>query len=114
MDYLDRPSRASASELPSLNIFTHESMHIRGERDEAVPECQAVQRNGRAAVLLGVPFAVASRSANSHFDEIYLKRASSGPFSAAYFSTECAPGRALDEHLSEPVWLADQGAGSQR
>ena len=52
--YLRHPGRASAKEIWSLNMFTHESMHIRGEMNEARTECQAVQRNSGAAKLLGV------------------------------------------------------------
>lgn len=104
LDYLAQPRGASPTELASLNIFTHESMHIRGEMNEAVTECQAVQRNRRAAVLLGVPAEIAKESARGYYTEVYLQRAFSGPFSAAYFSAECAAGKSLDEHLPDAFW----------
>ena len=39
MAYLRHPERADRDELVSLDIFTHESMHVRGELNEAATEC---------------------------------------------------------------------------
>ena len=61
--YLSHPAQASQKELDSLDLFTHESMHMRGELTEVRAECQAVQRNHRAAKLLGVPDATARSNA---------------------------------------------------
>jgi hypothetical protein len=52
MSYLAHPEHATDIEVESLDIFTHESMHIRGEMNEARTECEAVQRNYRVAKLL--------------------------------------------------------------
>lgn len=103
-DYLDHPDRASEIELASLNLFTHESMHARGERNEAVTECQAVQRNRRAAMLLGVSETAARKSALAYYHGIYLDKGRIGGMQAAYFSAECAPGRSLDERLIDSTW----------
>lgn len=104
MNYLADPAGADRSEIFSLQIFTHESMHVRGERNEAATECQAVQRNFRVAVLLGVPERVAKQNALDYYRNYYLARADHGPMSAAYFSPECKPGGALDERLSDSTW----------
>ncbi len=42
-------------------MFTHQSMHVRGDLNEARTDCQAVQRNYWAAKLLGVPDTIARR-----------------------------------------------------
>jgi hypothetical protein len=102
--YLSDPQGAGEREIASLNLFTHEAMHIRGEMNEAATECQAVQRNYRAARLLGVPDAQAKVSAQRYYTEIYARRRNSGVFSASYHSDECAPGRALDERLPDSTW----------
>jgi hypothetical protein len=102
--YLRHPARASAEELESLDLFTHESMHIRGELNEARTECQAVQRDYRAAKLLGVPDAIAQRNALDYYAHDYRQRGTQGIMQAAYYSDECAPGRAMDEHLSDSTW----------
>ena len=102
--YLRHPARASADELWSLAMFTHESMHVRGEANETRTECQAVQRNLRAARLLGVPEAVARRNALDYFNTLYQERGAIGGLQAAYYSRECAPGAALDEHLPDSTW----------
>jgi hypothetical protein len=108
MDYLDHPARASRVELASLNMFTHESMHVRGERNEARTECQAVQRNYRAARLLGVPDSIARRNALDYYHGDYQERGKIGGFQAAYYSDECAPGKAMDEQLPDSTWAQNQ------
>jgi hypothetical protein len=102
--YLRHPSRASSEELFSLAMFTHESMHIRGERNEARTECEAVQRNYRAAKLLGVPDAIAKRNALDYYNLLYRERGEGGIMQLEYYSDECAPGKAMDEHLSDSTW----------
>jgi hypothetical protein len=104
MSYLRHPGRATREELDSLDIFTHESMHIRGELNEARTECQAVQRNYRAAKLLGVSDAVAKQNALDIYNINYQRRGKIGGMQAAYYSNECAPGKALDEHLIDSTW----------
>jgi hypothetical protein len=104
MAYLRHPERASEEEIFSLALFTHESMHIRGELDEARTECQAVQRNYRAARLLGVPDVIARRNALAYYNGYYRERAAYGPMQRQYYSEECAPGKAWDEHLSDSTW----------
>lgn len=104
MDYLSHPEKADRLEIASLNIFTHESMHVRGERNEAVTECQAVQRNYRAARLLGVPEPAARSTAMTYYTQLYMQRAGGEGFNAVYFSSQCAPGKALDERLDDSTW----------
>ena len=106
MAYLRHPERASEVELMSLDMFTHESMHVRGELNEARTECQAVQRNYRAARLLGVPDATAKRNALEYYRTAYQERGQIGGLQSAYYSDECAPGKALDEHLRDSTWAA--------
>ena len=102
--YLNHPGRATAHELWSLGLFTHESMHVRGELDEARTECEAVQRNYRAAKLLGVPDRIARENALDYYRIIYQRRSALGPMQSQYYSSECAPGKAMDEHLSDSTW----------
>jgi len=104
MSYLRHPSRASEEELESLDMFTHESMHVRGELNEAITECEAVQRNYRAAKLLGVAESTAKRNALAYYNVFYQQRGEIGGLQGAYYSDECAPGKAMDEHLSDSTW----------
>jgi len=104
MDYLSHPAKADQKEIASLDMLTHESMHVRGERDESKTECQAVQRNYRAAKMMGVPDRLARKTALEYYQGSYMLRQSIGGMQAPYFSSECAPGRALDEHLSDSTW----------
>jgi hypothetical protein len=106
MSYLRHPNRASLNELWSLDLFTHESMHVRGEYNEALTECQAVQRNYRAAKLLGVADDVAKKNALDYYKIAYQQRGKIGGMQSAYYSDECAPGKAMDEHLNDSTWSA--------
>ena len=85
-------------------MFTHESMHVRGELDEAKTECEAVQRNYRAARMLGVADDTARQNALDYYNILYKRRAIVGGLSGSYYSAECAPGKALDEHLEDSTW----------
>jgi hypothetical protein len=104
ISYLHHPERASREELHSLDLFTHESMHVRGELNEAKTECQAVQRNYRAAKMLGVPDSIAKQNALDYYNINYQQRGKIGGMQAAYYSDQCAPGRTMDEHLSDSTW----------
>ncbi len=104
MSYLRHPGRASYEELESLDMFTHESMHVRGELNEATTECEAVQRNYRAARLLGVAHATAKRNALEYYNLVYQQRGAIGGLQGEYYSKECAPGGAMDEHLIDSTW----------
>jgi hypothetical protein len=104
MSYLSHPDHASEEEIFSLGMFTHESMHIRGELNEALTECESVQRNYRAAKLLGVPDEIARRNALEYYNVLYKRRGTIGGMQTAYYSEQCAPGKAWDEHLTDSTW----------
>ena len=104
MAYLRHPGRATDEELASLDMITHESMHVRGELNEALTECEAVQRNYRAAKLLGVDDDTAKRNALEYYNVVYQQRGEIGGLQAAYYSNECAPGKTMDEHLADSTW----------
>jgi hypothetical protein len=102
--YLRHPNHADEPEIASLNLLTHESMHVRGEMNEAYTECQAVQRNARTARLLGVADDVARSNALFYYNITYQRRAAIGGLAGSYYSSECAPGKSLDEHLEDSTW----------
>jgi hypothetical protein len=104
MSYLSHPSRANRDEIVSLDMFTHESMHVRGELNEAKTECEAVQRNYRAAKLLGVPDSTAKRNALDYYNTTYQQKKQIGGLVGGYYSDECAPNKVMDEHLSDSTW----------
>jgi hypothetical protein len=102
--YLRHPGRADHEELESLDLLTHESMHVRGEHNEARTECQAVQRNFRTAKRLGVPERIAKKNALEFYYALYMLRAERDGDPDRYFSDQCAPGKELDERLSDSTW----------
>lgn len=105
MDYLRHPGKMDPRGIASLNIFVHETMHIRGELNEAITECQAVQRHYRAAKLLGIGSdSIARESGLHYYQNHYQDRGRIGGMQAAYYSDQCAPGKALDEQLGDSTW----------
>jgi hypothetical protein len=107
MAYLRHPKHADREELASLGMLTHESMHVRGEMNESKTECEAVQRNLRTARLLGVPEQTARKNAWDYYRLVYQARAQGFGEPDRYYSAECAPGKALDEHLPDSSWGPD-------
>ena len=93
--YLENPKNASKEGITSLSLFTHESMHVRGERNEQKTECQAIQRNYKAAKLLGVPDHIARSNAIAYYEKIYPEH--------PYFTPKCAPGKEY-EALADSIW----------
>ena len=105
MDYLRHPEEMDPQGIASLNLFVHETMHIRGELNEAVTECQAIQRHYRAARLLGIDSdTVARQSGLLYYQSQYQDRGRIGGMQAAYYSDQCAPGKAMDENLADSTW----------
>jgi hypothetical protein len=102
--HLKKPQKLTREGIVSVHIFAHESMHIRGEHDEAKTECQAIQRYARAAILLGVPADIAKQNGLIYYQTEYQQRATQGQMSSQYYSAECAPNKALDEKLADSIW----------
>lgn len=96
LDYMDDPRNASADALFSMHVFTHEVMHVRGERNEKKTDCQAIQRNHQAGELLGITPYIAKRNARKYYKTLYK--------SHPYYDEECAPGAKYDERLPNAVW----------
>ena len=96
MEYLDNPRNASKEVLFGMHLFTHEVMHVRGEKNEAKTDCQAIQRNHQVGELLGVSAFVARSNAEKYYETLYRRH--------PYFDKECAPGGKYDERLPNSIW----------
>lgn len=102
--HLANPHKRSRDALFSVAIFAHESMHVRGERNETVTECQAIQRYYRAGKLLGLPDSIAKSNGLTYFQSMYQERANHQGNGAGYYTNQCAPGKELDEQLADSTW----------
>lgn len=102
--HLRNPEHADLEGIIAVHIFAHEAMHIRGERNEARTECQAIQRHAWAAALLGIPGDLGKQQGLAYYRGPYQQRAGSGAMSSQYYSSDCAPGKALDERLVPSIW----------
>ena len=100
-DYAADPDHAGEPEVFALHVFVHEAMHVRGELNEQLTDCQAIQRSYRAARLFGAAEAVARRQGVMYFEGAYRRH--------DYYSSACRPGGPMDEQLADSSWhfLAD-------
>jgi hypothetical protein len=97
--YLDsNKQHPSEDQIVAVHILTHESMHMRGIKDEADAECAAMQRDAETAELLGADQAEAEALANAYWIGVYPRMPD------GYTSADCKPGGTLDEHLPMPPW----------
>lgn len=96
IQYLDHPERASRKELFAMHVFTHEVMHIRGERNESKTDCQAIQRNHTVGELLGVDASIARKNALKYYNTGYQRH--------PYFDKNCRPRGKYDERLPDSIW----------
>jgi hypothetical protein len=101
-------ARPTLDEVVAVHVLTHEAMHLRGETDEAVAECQAVQRDATSASLLGATPEQARALARRYWQVVYPSMPDE------YRSGECRPGGRLDEGLASAPWVAGQARASLR
>ena len=100
INYLGDPENASQDGVFSMHVFTHEVMHIKGERNEQKTDCQAIQRNHKVGELLGVDRVIAIEHAIRYYEQMYPDH--------PYFSLECKPKGKMDEKLSDSIWSHKQ------
>lgn len=93
-----RRGNPSRDEVVAVHVLSHESMHLRGETDEAVAECEAVQHDRTMATLLGATAAQAEKLALTYWLTIYPDMPQD------YFSADCKPDGLLDKHLASAPW----------
>ena len=96
MEYLDDPGNATPDQIFAMHIFTHETMHIRGEENEKRTDCQAIQRNHLVGELFGIDPSISRRNANTYYYDFYPKH--------PYFDKNCKPGGKFDERLPNSIW----------
>ncbi|MGB8651524.1 MAG: hypothetical protein WCD35_12785, partial [Mycobacteriales bacterium] len=85
-------------EAVAVHVLTHESMHMRGQTNEALAECEAVQRDEITAHELGASVEQARRLARVYWLLVYPRMPED------YFSRDCRPGGPLDEGLASAPW----------
>jgi hypothetical protein len=88
----------SRDEVIAVHVLSHESRHMAGTTSEAGAECEAMQRDAWTAELLGADPQEAHALAREYWTEIYPA------MNDDYRSVACAPGGAMDEHLSDAPW----------
>ncbi len=94
--YLKNPDKADQRVRYSVMLLVHEAMHVRGERDEQLTECQAIQRYYRTARMLGVPEDTAKKHGLLYYTTYFPQH--------PYYSPKCAPGTSMDEELPDSLW----------
>lgn len=96
--YLDHRDDPSWDEMVAVHVLTHEAMHMRGERNEEVAECEALQRDAYTARRLGATQEQAKALAVRYWKQVYPRMPDD------YVTAGCAPGGPLDEGLETSPW----------
>lgn len=92
--------------LGAVATLAHESVHLRGFRDEGVTECYALQLVAAAARWLGAGDTLSRRMATNYWQRIYRTQ----PAESEYFRADCVDGSALDLSPASRSWPAGAGA----
>ncbi|HVV76440.1 MAG TPA: hypothetical protein VHC43_10420 [Mycobacteriales bacterium] len=88
----------TSGEIVAVHVLTHESMHMRGQRDESLAECEAMQRDAETAQLLGATPGEGLALARAYWMQVYPDMPDN------YRTEDCKAGGGLDEHLPDPPW----------
>ncbi|HVX69721.1 MAG TPA: hypothetical protein VHA79_08535 [Mycobacteriales bacterium] len=91
-------ARPSAAEIIAVHVLTHESMHMRGETNEAIAECEAMQRDAETAQLLGASPQEGLALARAYWLTDYPNMPGN------YRTADCVLNGKLDERLPDPPW----------
>jgi hypothetical protein len=97
------PCQQDAKRVYAVWTLAHESVHLAGQRDEAVADCTSLQLLERTASRLGAGPAAAKALARYAADW-YAKVWPSSK--ADYYSPECRDGGALDINPWSSAWPA--------
>ena len=98
-DYLGSDkSSPSRDQVIAVHVLSHEARHMAGVTGESVAECGAMQRDARAAELLGADPEQALRLARLYWKTVYPR------MSEGYRSADCRPAGPLDEGLLAAPW----------
>lgn len=89
----DRPELVAA-----VHVLTHEAVHVRGERSEAVTECTAMQWDARTAGLLGATPDQARALQVAYWERTYPRMPD------AYRSPDCREDGPLDLTPGDASW----------
>jgi hypothetical protein len=85
-------------QVRAVHVLTHEAVHVKGERSEAVTECTAMQWDARTAELLGASEQQARALQLAYWTDVYPH------LSDDYRSSECRPGGRLDLTPGDGSW----------
>jgi hypothetical protein len=86
------------AQILAVHILTHEAAHLRGERNEAAAECDAMQWMPLIAEHLGAPRQATARMSAWYLTAMYPR------MPTAYQSGNCQPNGTLDLHPGTPGW----------
>lgn len=91
-------SRSVRDAAEGAQTLAHESMHLRGIRDEAVADCYGIQLMSYVAEHLGATPTAAQELADFYYRHVYPWKPED------YVSPDCRDGGALDLRPGDPLW----------
>ena len=96
--YGGNQAHPSPEEIIAVHVLTHESMHMRGQTNEAYTDCEAMQRDAETAQLLGATPEESLKLARAYWMIDYPNMPDN------YRTGDCVLNGKLDERLPDPPW----------
>lgn len=96
--YFSDKSEPTLDQVRAVEILAHEAEHLRGQRSEAVAECDALQRTEEAAIALGATPEQARALVLTYWSAIYPRLWSE------YRTQDCREDGPLDRTPGDGVW----------
>lgn len=97
-EYAGGERRITTANALGIHVIAHESIHLRGEMNEAVTECYGMQYSAQVAEALGATPMQAQQLAEFYWDTVYPS------MPADYTTQDCVNGGPLDLRPESDVW----------
>jgi hypothetical protein len=85
-------------QINAVHILTHEAQHLKGQINEAIAECDAIQADSAVAQLLGATSEQGQALADRYYRETYPR------MPARYSDSGCRQYGSLDRSSADGIW----------
>lgn len=95
---LSDKANPSMEQIQAVHILTHEAQHLKGETNEAIAECDAIQADKTVAELFGATPKQGQALATGYYEQFYPR------MPPKYSSGECRENGQMDLSPSDGIW----------
>lgn len=95
---LSDKTNPSLEQIQAVHILTHEAQHLKGQTNEAIAECDAIQADSTVAQLFGATSEQGQALALGYYKETYPR------MPARYSDAQCRQYGSLDRSPADGIW----------